>query len=105
MTLKEQTISHYNRMIAWALKQNPKESASSHIMKSVIGEDWSSTYCPLCKSVQGRGCGNCPIASEGYYNCRNTPWENLSYARTWEQWINIASDEILFLEELDFEGD
>lgn len=100
MTLKEQVIEHYKRMIKWAEKQYPYATPSLVEMMIGIEENWLGHYCPLCREFDW--CSFCPIAKMGHEGCSGTPWKKLARAKTWKDWLEGAREEIAFIESLEF---
>lgn len=100
MTLKEQTLAHYDRMIKWVEKQDPDDTPISLKMLDEIKENWQGDYCPLCNKFFK--CSYCPIAKMGHECCFETPWTKLANAKTWKEWLDGAREEIAFIESLEF---
>jgi len=69
MSLKEQTLAHYDRLLACT-------SAAEF-----EGEGWKSNSCPLCAQFIERveSCDGCPVQvrTDRYY-CRTTPWHEMN---------------------------
>lgn len=106
MSLKQDVLDHYDRMIAWAETQNPRSKVNSDEMRICISEWWYSDDCPLCKTYQNEfseDCVKCPVykKSKNYY-CRGTPWIKMDDSKTWKTWLKYAKLEREFLESLDY---
>jgi hypothetical protein len=100
--LKEEVISHYDRMIAWVKKQNPNEYVRPANMYFKLGENWSADSCPLCNYYELK-CHKCPIGRHTkQYSCQGTPFVNICLTINWEEWLVAAGKELEFLKSLDF---
>lgn len=103
MDLKERTINHYNKMIEWVKTQDPLGVPSARYMRQAIGEHWYGDHCPVCR-FHITDCSECIIHYyEGIYDCKDTPWVDMNTAITWEEWLEHAQDELLFLKSLNWE--
>ena len=85
--MKKEAIEHYDRMIAWAEKQNPKHYVNRDNMLDSIGEHWSGMYCNYCKEYHP--CAKCPLHVRGKDCCSNL-WKIMDFTRTWKVWIKAA---------------
>lgn len=105
MSLKQEVLDHYDRMIAWAKTQNPNSTCHRNIMEFSIRECWSGEYCSLCDIYQKAiPCILCPVSiKSGKFFCEETPWKDMARAETWKEWLVAAENEKAFLESLDYE--
>lgn len=108
--LRDETLAHYDRMIAWAERQDPYEEARSRTMQAELGESWYGFDCPLCNSTRtekngSSRCRLCPVGTydQGKYaGCGDTPWLYMEKARTWKGWLRHAKAERRFLAKLPY---
>ena len=102
MSLKQETIKHYDNMINVVENMSEEErkaSAQVFIMLEMINESWRSEDCPYCKeyrdySMFGTGepirliCGDCPYGKK-YGVCgrlgNENAWFAMNKAKTWEE--------------------
>ena len=79
--VKEQALSHYDRMIAWA--ESKKESPARKnwyfrdIMQEEIGEAPTGRHCVLCRAyyIGHIDCAFCPVNKKsGQHSCESTPY-------------------------------
>lgn len=84
---KDEAIAHWDRMIVWAKKQNPNETAYSFKMWREIDENWSGEYCALCKLFPG-ACSKCPMPVK--CSSDNSVWAEVYSASTWGEWVTAA---------------
>lgn len=105
--LLEESIAHWDRMVAWMKKQKHYYDPDTDDMRDAIGEHWYGDHCPCCKhaqSLSGRNdfCVDCPIVIAGFKNCQEVgnPWLSVAESETNEEWLNNADKMILFLEEV-----
>lgn len=101
-TLFEDTIEHYNRMIAWAKTQDSLERADEDAMYAKLGENWFSDSCPMCK--EHLKIDACPLRPDyqGICNgqeCCGGLWKELLYAACWGDWIKRAERVLEFIKE------
>lgn len=102
MGIKEDTLAHYDRMIAWAEKQDHDGICDIYDMRDSIHESWLGNDCPLCEHAKGT-CDNCVIFKKTHkLHCNGTPWKLMNYANTWGTWITSAKKERKFLESLNY---
>lgn len=84
------SIKHYEKMIAWAKKQNKKEISNENVMWKSIGEHWHSNSCSLCELFV---CSKCPFGRK-YGYCgklkNKNKWIKLVTAHNWKEWIKGA---------------
>lgn len=95
------SIAHWERMIAWVKTRPPKEYVSRDSITRELGENWSGYYCAVCKVfVDGcydfDGCSEtvCPMVMPGRPDCGSVTcdespnsWNRLCKTHTWEQWL------------------
>lgn len=99
-SVKQATLAHYDRMIAWAEKQPKTETPSVYFMESEIGEFWFGVDCPMCQA-NSQDCKKCPIGlTTGRIYCGGTPWPEMSLSETWSEWLIAAKAEQEFLANL-----
>jgi hypothetical protein len=84
--IKRDALAHYDRMIKWAEKQDPKGFVNHLFMYRDIGETWYSDYCPYCKKYPG--CEKCPL--EKHKKCCDGLWSEMNKQPTWGKWIEAA---------------
>ena len=116
MSIKQDTIDHYNRMIEWVEKNinDPAfqaERPDYSVIEDEIGENWYSKYCPFCKKYYDEGksfeCCKCPLDlverdTEGkYVSCCGGLWESMAVSKTWHEWLVYAKRIINLLETLE----
>lgn len=99
MTLKEKSLAHYDRMIAWAEKQQKRGLVSGLDMEDAIGEEWSADYCPYCLSRKSMcfGCRLNPIQvaiitdeTPSAYLCCSGLWYRMFESSTCGTWVKRA---------------
>lgn len=87
-------VQHYDRMILWAHKQNPKGIVDIELMHKEIEEVWQGTDCPFCNEygIDDLGsCGSCPLyARDNAEHCCDGRWSKMCKACTWSEWIWAA---------------
>lgn len=74
----DDTIAHYDRMIAWVKTQEGTVESSRIQMRVALHETWKGDGCPICTHYEGR-CWLCDIGD----GCAHTPWIHMSHAKTW----------------------
>ena len=90
--IKKKAIAHYDRMIEWAEKQDPKGKAINRKMQEAIGEEWFSDDCSFCQHYHVEsiiGCDGCPLFKL-QFGCCNGRWDKLSRSKMWKSWIKNA---------------
>jgi len=103
--IKQQAINHYQRMIAWAEKQDQKSRPSAYKMKYSIKENWFSDYCSYCKEYQ-TDCSNCLQEDAECKSCEveackkcvlyknnsccNGLWVLMRDSFSWAEWVKTA---------------
>jgi len=101
----EQSIDHWERMIAFAKTQTKNvETRSSH-MQGIIGESWFAIDCPLCKRfvsersvcIRLKTHETCPLkkqygkcGSDSYDSNTSNAWRKVFLAFTWQEWLDAA---------------
>jgi hypothetical protein len=81
--IQKEALAHYNRMIAWAEKQDPYGGVYSGFMRNEIGEGWFGDYCVYCEKYYH--CDECPLNRSG--RCCDGLWKKMSASETWGDWI------------------
>ena len=95
MTVKEESLAHYDRMIPWAEKQDPNEPAIRGKMLVDLGEHWGGEFCPYCKR-SACGCQDCQLNNE---SCCAGLWPRMARSKTWGEWIPAAKCVRQYIEE------
>jgi len=84
-----ESIKHWNRMIAWVRTQPEGNPARDNVMYDAIGEAWYGKNCPLCN--QHEECSTCPLAlADRPCSYEGSVWSNVDYSSTWGDWIDAA---------------
>jgi hypothetical protein len=117
--LIEDSVKHHERMQVWALSQ-PARSRQDYCgrdkMEHEIGENWTSSYCALCRGYldweasqlskpREEVCRKCPLAQVygpcGGENVENV-WEQLNrnVEKTWRRFAKIETKMIRQLRSL-----
>jgi len=102
MNIKQETLEHYDRMIAWAETQPSMDKSDFAAMVNAIGDSWCSTDCPYCKghyhdcrTFGGGIC--CDLFTEK--GCCDGKWEKLNESEIWEDWIKNAKKTRAYIQE------
>jgi hypothetical protein len=89
--LKQEAISHYDKMITWAKKQKHDKGVVKGEMLSDIGEHWGGDFCEYCTEFV---CSKCPLSKEQHFPprlvCCDSLWGKMTRAKTWRDWIYFA---------------
>ena len=91
--ITQAAIGHYDRMIKWASKQDPKGNVDEDLMYKDLNESWSGEDCPFCDHYaidDLASCGSCPLyaRTEGnIQHCCGGKWHDMVIAKDWEDWI------------------
>ena len=93
--IKAKSLKHYDKMIAWAEQQKPREYPCLIIMDGAIKEGWYSKDCPHCNNYR---CYDCPLDKMGI-TCCNGLWRKMENAQTWKTWIKYAKQVRQYIEE------
>lgn len=97
--LKEKTLQHYDRMIAWAEAQNPSGLVTFRAMFAGIRETWGSENCPYCMEVDVQ-CTSCILkGNSDSASCCNGLWKRMSSSKTWKEWAEKARDVRKYVED------
>lgn len=80
---KRLALAHYDRMIAWAKKQDLKESPNMDIMYLKLGETWGGKYCNYCEKYIK--CLKCPLGKYG--SCCDFLYSEMNISITWKEWV------------------
>jgi|WetSurMetagenome_2_1015567.scaffolds.fasta_scaffold06273_5 hypothetical protein len=88
--LGKQSNAHYERMIAWAVQQEPYKEVSPGSMQYALQEKWTGSYCPLC--IKAGACHRCFLSCAGV-DCAATPWYKMNASRIWRTWVKHAVEE------------
>jgi len=84
-----ESIKHWNRMIAWVRTQPEGDLVYDRAMRGAIGESWYGSDCPLC-ALYGR-CVDCPLAmADRPCNARGSAWRTVEDSTIWREWIAAA---------------
>lgn len=107
----QDSIAHWERMIAWVKTRPPKEFVSIDAITRELSENWYGNHCAVCKlfsdgkisdnseggcySVYNGTEYNCPMIMPGrpgcnsVVSCDHSPhsWQRLLNTHTWEQWL------------------
>lgn len=92
MSIKEEALAHYDRMIKWAEKQSNYIHPHYSTMNSELGEGWTSVDCSYCQEYSYDCEHNCPlyISTSSYFGCCNGLWRLLNKVNTWQEWAEAA---------------
>lgn len=107
------SISHWERMIAWAKNRRGAEYTTLLGMNISIEEDWGGRYCPLCLKYQKMDpqhpdssslyiCTKCPLAQK-YGRCGRSSrngWFSVTMATSWKEWVRNAEKFLVQLKRL-----
>ena len=85
--IKKEELAHYDRMIAWAKEQKPRDKVSGYKMWDKIGEMWSNDDSSYCKRY-GLFCGSCPLSLD--LRCCNRLYSDMHNSKTWGTWVKRA---------------
>lgn len=104
MTIKEQALAHYRRMMLWAGMQKVERylvypdflNIKIHEMLKGINENWYGSYCSYCQETDCE-ITNCKLGSSA--NCCDGLWNRLNHTISWREWINIAQMVYEYIEE------
>jgi len=99
MTIKQKALAHYDRMIRWASKQNPRGKVFSDIMKDAIGEIWSSMDCSYCNKYGDNDCEKCPLSNEKNGLCCDGLYRKMFFSKSWKTWIKRAKEVRKYIKE------
>ncbi len=102
--LVEGSIDHWKEMIEWAQQRDPREPISVACMKILVGSDWYSGSCPLCRWFLHFGdgeCEGCPLHAV-FGDCDSphamNAWIDVARARDWGEWLEAAEVMLFQLE-------
>jgi len=87
-TIKQKSLDHYDRMIAWAGKQKPNEYADLKKMKYYINEVPGAMDCTYCQKY--KWCWGCELRGVSGSGCCNGLYDKMCNAKTWKTWIKRA---------------
>lgn len=100
-SLKANALAHYDRMIAWASKQNKRRVPDTFKMRLAIGETASGYFCPYCIKYDSY-CKKCPLFTPNTDNvsdgCCNGLWRKMNDAKTWGLWLVYAKKVRAYIE-------
>jgi hypothetical protein len=107
MTLREEVLAHYDRMIAWAEKQEQRSDMFLSCilmekMREEIGETPQGGECPLCQRFNTCGNGCLVFKKTNQWSCRGTPWRKILEAETIDDFVTALKAEREFLAGLDY---
>lgn len=98
MKLFDETIAHWERMIAWAEKQPGDNYANPHSMFEGIKEAWFGESCSFCrKFAKYIKCKGCPLG--GGEGCCDGLWRRVCGVSTWEKWVERAKNVLNYIKE------
>jgi len=104
MSIKKESIKHWEIMIEWVRTQNKDADHNLFLMERKIKMNWRSEYCPYC--AKHDICLDCPISKSG--NCcndENSIWRMIDDSATWSEWLIHAKKMLSMLESLPEEDD
>ena len=81
--IKQEAIGHYDRMIAWAEKQDKKYTPTMTAMFTDIGETYRAEDCSFCQNFTF--CAVCPLSINS--SCCGGNWIALLNTNNWEEWV------------------
>jgi len=117
----QESILHWERMIAWALTRPANKIPSATDMEKGLGEAWFVSDCELCRKHYDHTvpygdtnarCPSCPLAAK-YGICgvggahATNHWVRVDMACTWRDWIiqaNLMLEQLRSLESGDSHG-
>lgn len=89
--IQKQALAHYDRMIEWVEKQNPRSRVDMFVMLDEISEGWTDDYCSYCKKMGVYDyCEGCELHTPGHGHCCNGLWFKMNYSATWKTWLKYA---------------
>jgi|SRR5271157_3857282 len=97
LKLQKKAIKHYEKMIKWAMEQDPKDVPFSSSMVDEINEDWYGSNCVHCEVFfngdKGESCIACPLSgsSNDSPTCCAENWEKMNSSETWKRWLVYAN--------------
>ena len=91
--LKNETIQHYERMIAWAEKQDQEEFKDEMDMFDSLGESWNGMSCIFC-IVHDQDCEKCELNET--HLC-HYPWHSMQSSVTWGEWVEQAKHFLILI--------
>lgn len=102
-----ESIKHWEKMIAWVETQDGEGNVNSDIMQKNIKQMWYSDDCPLCQkyveSEEEYECTDCPLGKK-FEPCDNglkvSAWNKVSDAGIWKDWLKHARVMLKQLESL-----
>ena len=94
--IKKEALAHYDRMIKWAEKQNPRGRVNGYKIRGEIGEVWASYDCSYCNKY-GLSCSRCPLNLDTW--CCNGLYGDMCKSKTWGTWIKRAEKVREYIEE------
>jgi hypothetical protein len=101
-SVKQKAIKHYQRMIAWAEKQPPREKASFMVMDDSISESYGSINCAYCIKYKCCCQLGCPLYRRPknlYLSvCCNGLWSKMFRSKTWGTWVKRAKKVLEYIE-------
>jgi len=111
----KKSISHWEKMLKWASKQDESEKCNLNLMADSIKEIWTGEDCPLCDLFHDTlppgkmgphvflsSCSGCPLY-EKYGHCggwNKNAWILVHQSVFWGQWCRQAKKMIFQLERL-----
>jgi hypothetical protein len=96
----QKSIEHWERMAAWAKKQNKKSIFNTDYMFLEINESTGAGYCSLCDRYLHSNCDKCPLDEK--YNCIgvNSPYRLCLGSKTWSDFVKNGTKFIKIMKEL-----
>lgn len=95
MSIKQDALDHYDRMVAWVWTNvDLRDRALGMEMYQAIGEWWSGEWCPYCQtritiSLYPSSCGLARTML-GCGECCSGVWNQMNSSETWGEWLVYA---------------
>jgi hypothetical protein len=96
----DNSIAHWERMIAWAKRQPRSAKVSPVKMRDEIAETWDGVHCSLCRLFRC-DCISCPLErfyghcgslyTENAWAAVARTWAKKSGPQTWRTWLKHAN--------------
>lgn len=97
--LFDESITHWERMIAWAEKQPGNQNINYVAMARGIRETWFGEYCILCAFFNKNAkCLGCPLENRDD-GCCSGLWYEVATSSNWGEWIERAKDVLAYIKE------
>ena len=87
--IKQEALAHYDRMIEWAKKQDPRDFVDFVKMLFELGEAWGGEYCSYCFKYFQFAHHDCPLNTPTVkcHHCCNGLWSEMQNSLYWGDWV------------------